>query len=59
MAKTPKAKLQQEAYEPLWEELGLHLKDKLKAIWFADCAHQGASGIFNEGLLGDDRKYFL
>ncbi|KAF1956868.1 alpha/beta-hydrolase [Byssothecium circinans] len=47
-----------EAYEPLWEEMGIRLKDKLKAIWIADCAHQGASGILNEGLLGDDPNWF-
>ncbi|PVI01652.1 alpha/beta-hydrolase [Periconia macrospinosa] len=50
--------ISKEAYEPMFEELGKFLKGKLKAIWFADCAHQGASGILNEGLLGDDPNWF-
>lgn len=29
---------------------------KIKAIWFADCSNQGASGVLNEDNLGDDRE---
>ncbi|KAF2463874.1 alpha/beta-hydrolase [Lindgomyces ingoldianus] len=47
-----------EAYEPLWEELRLRLGSKLRDIWIADCAHQGASGVLNENLLGDDPNWF-
>ncbi|KAL3462897.1 Alpha/beta hydrolase family-domain-containing protein [Aspergillus heterothallicus] len=48
-----------ECYEPLWEELLSSLTNvKIKAIWVADCAHQGASGILNEGILGDDPSWF-
>ena len=28
---------------------------KIRAIWFADSANQGASGVVNEHILGDDR----
>ncbi|RAK77587.1 uncharacterized protein BO72DRAFT_468264 [Aspergillus fijiensis CBS 313.89] len=31
-------------------------KGKIKAIWFADCSNQGASGVLNEDNLGDDRE---
>jgi hypothetical protein len=27
----------------------------LRAIWFADMSFQGASGVLNEELQGDDR----
>ena len=46
-----------EAYEPLFDDLYQALKGKISGIWIADCAHQGASGVLNENLLGDDRKY--
>ncbi|GLB11262.1 hypothetical protein AtubIFM57258_008129, partial [Aspergillus tubingensis] len=43
-----------ECYEPLWDDLLATSKVKIKAIWFADCANQGASGVLNEDNLGDD-----
>ncbi|KAL2851847.1 hypothetical protein BJX68DRAFT_266091 [Aspergillus pseudodeflectus] len=49
-----------ECYEPLFEELlsSSFTKFNIKAIWFADCAHQGASGVLNERVLGDDPSWF-
>jgi hypothetical protein len=48
-----------ELYEPLWEEL--HARSKvngfrIRSIWITDVAQQGASGVLNEQLLGNDRK---
>ena len=43
-----------ESYEPLWDDLFRLYPGQIRAIWFADCVHQGASGILNEALLGDD-----
>lgn len=48
--------LLQECYEPLWDDLLATRKVRIKAIWFADCANQGASGVLNEDKLGDDRE---
>lgn len=45
-------------YEPLWEELHARSKRhgfRIRSIWIADVAHQGASGILNEQFLGNDR----
>ena len=50
--------LQQETYEPLWEDLLSRSTVKIRAIWIADCSHQGASGIANENEQGDDREYW-
>ncbi|KAF2202542.1 alpha/beta-hydrolase [Delitschia confertaspora ATCC 74209] len=47
-----------EAYEPFWEELRVRLGGRLKAIWIADVSHQGASGVLNENLQGDDPNWF-
>ncbi|BCS02178.1 uncharacterized protein AKAW2_60442S [Aspergillus luchuensis] len=47
-----------ECYEPLWDDLLATSKVKIKAIWFADCANQGASGVLNEDKLGDDPNWF-
>ncbi|KAL8790166.1 MAG: hypothetical protein Q9195_006493 [Heterodermia aff. obscurata] len=47
-----------EAYEPLFEELHQMLKGRIRAVWFADCANQGASGVLNESVLGDDPNWF-
>jgi len=47
-----------EAYEPVWEELAARLDGKIKSVWIADSSHQGASGILNERLLGDDPNWF-
>jgi hypothetical protein len=47
-------------YEPLWEDLHARSKSnsfRIRSIWIADIANQGASGIMNEELLGNDRKY--
>ena len=52
------ADLLQELYEPLWDELYQKLKAKdirIRNIWIADVAHQGASGALNEKNLGNDR----
>lgn len=48
-----------ECYEPLWDDLYGALKDKhsIRAIWIADISNQGASGILNENIQGDDRKF--
>ncbi|MCJ1388062.1 hypothetical protein MMC18_000906 [Xylographa bjoerkii] len=56
--------LPKESYEPLWDDLYRAFKGKIRAVWFADCSHQGASGVLNEKLQGDDRElprfaYFL
>lgn len=52
----------QEAYEPVWEALFARLKAAgvaVNSLWMADPANQGASGVANEGVLGDDRKPVL
>lgn len=49
-----------ELYEPLWEELLARSKVnefRIRAIWMADVANQGASGVLNEKYLGNDREY--
>ena len=46
-----------ETYEPLFDDICQALGSRIHAIWIADCAHQGASGLLNESVLGDDRKY--
>ncbi|KAF5870716.1 putative toxin biosynthesis protein [Botrytis fragariae] len=50
-----------EAYEPLWDDL-LQLSENLgfqiRNIWIADISNQGASGVMNESLQGDDNSYF-
>ncbi|PWY89351.1 toxin biosynthesis protein [Aspergillus heteromorphus CBS 117.55] len=47
-----------ECYEPIWDELLALTKVKVKAIWIADCSHQGASGILNESVMSDDPNWF-
>lgn len=50
----------QELYEPLWEDLYLVLKARgqaIQGIWIADAAHQGMSGILNDGKLGNDPSW--
>jgi hypothetical protein len=45
-----------ELYEPLWEDIYEQLKKQsvpLRAIWVADPSNQGASGVLNEDLQGD------
>ncbi|KAI4211324.1 MAG: hypothetical protein LQ351_005879 [Letrouitia transgressa] len=53
--------LTKELYEPLWDEvLALSRRHgfRIRAIWAADQSHQGASGVLNEHLQGDDPNWF-
>ncbi|KIX04674.1 uncharacterized protein Z518_05544 [Rhinocladiella mackenziei CBS 650.93] len=46
-----------ELYEPLWEDLlvrSRNLNFRIRGIWIADVANQGASGVLNEARLGND-----
>ncbi|KAL8243776.1 hypothetical protein R6Q59_010034 [Mikania micrantha] len=50
-----------ELYEPLWEDLLSRTQIngfKIRNIWMADVAQQGASGVLNENLLGNDPGWF-
>ncbi|KAG8526369.1 uncharacterized protein KY384_000362 [Bacidia gigantensis] len=51
-----------ELYEPLWDDLLQVSKQgnglRIRNIWFADVAHQGASGIMNEDKTGNDPSWF-
>ncbi|KAF7714953.1 Alpha/beta hydrolase fold-1 domain-containing protein [Penicillium ucsense] len=50
-----------ELYEPLWETLYDHLKQKsipLRGIWIADTANHGASYVLNEDKQGDTTNLF-
>ncbi|KAK6379539.1 hypothetical protein LTS17_006457 [Exophiala oligosperma] len=56
-----------ELYEPLWEDLSRVLASRrssssssvqIRSIWVADAANQGASGVLNEDLLGNDPSHF-
>ncbi|KAL7276239.1 hypothetical protein RUND412_000775 [Rhizina undulata] len=38
---------------PLYEKSGL----RIRSIWAPDAAHQGESGVINEGVLGDDPSW--
>lgn len=45
-----------ETYEPLWQDLYVELNRRgipLRAIWVADMSNQGASGVLNEHVQGD------
>lgn len=46
----------QETYEPLWDDFYDVFGHKIRAIWIADSSHQGASGVLNEDIQGDDRE---
>ncbi|KAL4895523.1 alpha/beta-hydrolase [Aspergillus ambiguus] len=49
-----------EFYEPLWEDLLARSKQdgfRIRAIWVADCANQGASGVQNEYILGNETSW--
>ncbi|PTB44035.1 uncharacterized protein TrAFT101_002593 [Trichoderma asperellum] len=49
-----------ELYEPLYEEFLKQLDKqglRLRAIWIADAAHQGQSGILNAASLGNDPSW--
>ncbi|KAL2808068.1 putative toxin biosynthesis protein [Aspergillus granulosus] len=50
-----------EILEPLWEDLYCQLKKQsvpLRGIWVADVSNQGASGVLNENVLGDQTNWF-
>ncbi|KAL4881667.1 alpha/beta-hydrolase [Aspergillus karnatakaensis] len=50
-----------ELYEPLWEDLLTQSEDNgfhIRAIWIADTAGLGESGMHNEQLLGDSPSWF-
>ncbi|KAL2823231.1 alpha/beta-hydrolase [Aspergillus cavernicola] len=56
----PGTGLPKELYEPLWEELlarSRHDGFRIRAIWMADVANQGASGVYNEKHLGNDPSW--
>jgi hypothetical protein len=42
-------------FEDLYEKL-TGLGRRIRAIWIADIAHQGQSGILNADALGNDRR---
>jgi len=47
-----------EMYEPMFDDLFEKLSRlgrRIRAVWIADIAHQGQSGILNEDALGNDR----
>ncbi|KAL2833134.1 putative toxin biosynthesis protein [Aspergillus pseudoustus] len=50
-----------EILEPLWEDLYAQLKKQsvpLRGIWIADVTNQGASGVLNENVLGDQTNWY-
>jgi len=47
-----------ECLEPLWDELLKASNVKIRNIWAIDCSHQGASGVLNENVQGDDPSWF-
>lgn len=50
-----------ETYEPLWEDLLSRCEKsglRIRNIWIADMAHQGASAMHNEERLGNDPSWF-
>ncbi|OJI89979.1 hypothetical protein ASPTUDRAFT_25575 [Aspergillus tubingensis CBS 134.48] len=50
-----------ELYEPLWDDLLARSKKdgfRIRAIWIADCANQGASGVQNENIMGNETSWF-
>lgn len=51
-----------ELYEPLWDDLLAALEQagspfRIRSIWMADVAHQGASYVMNENKLGNDPSW--
>ncbi|TVY78497.1 Abhydrolase domain-containing protein mpaH [Lachnellula suecica] len=52
-----------ELYEPLWDELYQTTQNggpnsfRIRNIWIADVANQGASGVLNEKKLGNEPSY--
>ena len=52
----------QEAYEPLWDDLYAELRSRgvrVRGIWVADRSSQGASGVLNEEVQGDNGMLLL
>ncbi|KAI7203859.1 alpha/beta-hydrolase [Hortaea werneckii] len=55
-----------ELYEPLWDDLLSHAKHsetaavalRIRSIWVVDASNQGASGVLNEHVQGDDPSFF-
>lgn len=50
--------VEQELYEPLWEEIHARSKAsgfRIRSIWMADVAQEGESSVINEDSLGNDR----
>ncbi|KAL4879535.1 Alpha/beta hydrolase family-domain-containing protein [Aspergillus karnatakaensis] len=50
-----------EVYEPLWEDLYRQLQRQsvpLRGIWVADVSNQGASGVLNEDVQGDQTHWY-
>ncbi|KAI9804358.1 MAG: hypothetical protein M1833_007165 [Piccolia ochrophora] len=49
-----------ELYEPFWDDLLEQASRngfRIRGIWIADVAHQGASGVLNEDKLGDEPSW--
>ena len=50
-------------YEPLWDRILCNSQKsnsfKIRGIWMADMSNQGASGVLNEDVQGDDRMLTL
>lgn len=49
-----------ELYEPFFDDLLEHLQQQhigVRAIWAPDAVHQGASGLLNESLIGDQPSW--
>ncbi|KAJ2979761.1 hypothetical protein NUW58_g7120 [Xylaria curta] len=50
-----------EVYEPLWSDLHAESRKhgfRIRAIWVADVAHQGYSGLRNKHMLGNDPSWY-
>ncbi|KAI7644412.1 alpha/beta-hydrolase, partial [Hortaea werneckii] len=55
-----------ELYEPLWDDLLSHANHnetaagalRIRSIWVVDASNQGASGVLNEHVQGDDPSFF-
>ncbi|KAI6844671.1 toxin biosynthesis protein-like protein [Hortaea werneckii] len=55
-----------ELYEPLWDDLLSHTNHdetaaiafRIRSIWVIDASNQGASGVLNEQVQGDDPSFF-
>ncbi|KAI2615391.1 prolyl aminopeptidase-like protein [Hypoxylon sp. NC1633] len=50
-----------ELYEPLWSDIHAQSKKhdfRIRAIWIADAANQGQSGLLNKQMLGNDPGWY-